>query len=245
MRRFLATPDAASCRRSAESGLDSFDQASRQTISRLFYNTFFQGIDFHCNVMDRDYRIVWHNRVEPEARRLGMFCYEFYYRRTEPCAQHCAARNVFVSGKPCFLEREMFDRLSDGRPRWAEIRAYPIREQRRHVEFVVTVGFEITARKYGADHQEKTAGKAEGGTGMASGAPRTVTPQKGGTFSSLTERELQVLSLMAEGCTNLDIAHILCLSPHTVKSHTVHIYNKLGVNDRTAAAIMASRLNLI
>jgi DNA-binding NarL/FixJ family response regulator len=82
------------------------------------------------------------------------------------------------------------------------------------------VGFEITARKYGGDDLAKTDDKTEGGAGMVSGAPRTVTPLKGGTRSSLTERELQVLSLMAEGYTNLDIARILSLSPHTVKSHT-------------------------
>jgi hypothetical protein len=53
MRRFYAIPVAAFGRSSAESGLDSFDRVSRLTISRLFYNTFFRGIDFHCNVMDR------------------------------------------------------------------------------------------------------------------------------------------------------------------------------------------------
>ena len=61
----------------------------------------------------------------------------------------------------------------------------------------------------------------------------------------LTGRELAVLRLMAEGATNMEISKVLRISPHTVKSHVIHIFNKLGVDDRTQAAVWAARHNLI
>ena len=61
----------------------------------------------------------------------------------------------------------------------------------------------------------------------------------------LTEREIEVLKLVAEGLTNLEISNLLFISPHTVKSHVIHIFNKLGVNDRTQAAVLATRYGII
>jgi DNA-binding CsgD family transcriptional regulator/ArsR family metal-binding transcriptional regulator len=57
----------------------------------------------------------------------------------------------------------------------------------------------------------------------------------------LTRREVQVLEYITAGATNTEIAENLTISPHTVKSHVVHIFNKLGVNDRTQAAVWATR----
>lgn len=63
--------------------------------------------------------------------------------------------------------------------------------------------------------------------------------------SILTERELQVLKLLAQGFSNPAISEQLFISPHTVKTHVVHIYEKLDVHDRTQAAVLASRYNLL
>jgi len=63
--------------------------------------------------------------------------------------------------------------------------------------------------------------------------------------TDLTNREMQVLRLVAAGATNMKISHKLRISPHTVKSHIVHILNKLGVNDRTEAAVWAARRHLV
>jgi DNA-binding NarL/FixJ family response regulator len=58
----------------------------------------------------------------------------------------------------------------------------------------------------------------------------------------LTPREAEVLSWLAKGKTNRDIAEILGMSPRTVNKHLEHIFEKLGVETRTAAAALASRL---
>ena len=57
--------------------------------------------------------------------------------------------------------------------------------------------------------------------------------------TSLTPRELEVLKLVAAGSSNRDIGKVLFLSEATVKSHLVHIYDKLGVRSRTSAVAAA------
>ncbi len=61
----------------------------------------------------------------------------------------------------------------------------------------------------------------------------------------LTEREITVLRLVAEGKTNKEIANALNLSEKTVKNHVRNIFHKLQVYDRTQAAILAIRKGLI
>jgi NarL family two-component system response regulator LiaR len=61
----------------------------------------------------------------------------------------------------------------------------------------------------------------------------------------LTERELEVLSLMVEGLNNTQIAARLTVSPSTVKSHVSSILSKLGVASRTEAVSLALRNRLV
>jgi len=61
----------------------------------------------------------------------------------------------------------------------------------------------------------------------------------------LTERELEVLRLLARGMTNREIAEELVISVRTVKGHVSNILGKLGVTDRTQAALYAVRKGLV
>jgi LuxR family maltose regulon positive regulatory protein len=61
----------------------------------------------------------------------------------------------------------------------------------------------------------------------------------------LTEREIELLSLIAEGLSNQEIARHLFISLPTVKWHTSNIYGKLGVRSRTQAVIQARSLGVL
>jgi DNA-binding NarL/FixJ family response regulator len=61
----------------------------------------------------------------------------------------------------------------------------------------------------------------------------------------LTQRESEVLAKLAEGLTNKQIAADLHISYETVKEHVQHILQKIGVTDRTQAAVWAVRRGLV
>lgn len=61
----------------------------------------------------------------------------------------------------------------------------------------------------------------------------------------LSERELDVLRLMAQGMSNLEIGTALSIGESTVKSHVNRILSKLGVNDRTQAVIIAFKRGIV
>lgn len=69
--------------------------------------------------------------------------------------------------------------------------------------------------------------------------------QESKAHEDLTQRELEVLALIGQGKTNQEIADELFIGIKTVKTHVSNILSKLGVEDRTQAAIYALRNNLV
>jgi DNA-binding NarL/FixJ family response regulator len=70
-------------------------------------------------------------------------------------------------------------------------------------------------------------------------AARLMERMRGPTEEALSSRELDVLKLVAKGASNKEIANRLYISEATVKSHLIHIYGKLNVDDRTSAVTVA------
>jgi LuxR family maltose regulon positive regulatory protein len=75
--------------------------------------------------------------------------------------------------------------------------------------------------------------------------PAPLHPRSPALVEPLSERELEVLRLMAEGYSNREIAEKLIFTVATAKKHAEHIYGKLGVRSRTQAIARAQELNLI
>jgi DNA-binding NarL/FixJ family response regulator len=61
----------------------------------------------------------------------------------------------------------------------------------------------------------------------------------------LSERELEILGVLAAGASNREIAQQLYITEGTVKNHVTNILGKLGVRDRTQAALKARELGLV
>ena len=78
---------------------------------------------------------------------------------------------------------------------------------------------------------------AEARTYLPAAIAETLKTQS--TRPNLSERELDVLALIVQGEHNKQIAKVLSISEHTVKTHVKNILNKLGVDDRTEAATSA------
>lgn len=79
---------------------------------------------------------------------------------------------------------------------------------------------------------------------IAAGRKNTV-PSLPPTFGSLTERELEVLRLIAQGFSNRDIAERLSIAELTAKTHVSRLLTKLGVESRVQAAVLAHTAGLM
>jgi DNA-binding NarL/FixJ family response regulator len=113
----------------------------------------------------------------------------------------------------------------------------------------------------GAGRMSPAAARAAGASGFVSkdleaaevtravrmvGAGMTLFPPKEAQPAPLlSDREREVLSLIAAGCTNREIAEQLFLSPHTVKEHTSAVYRKLSARNRAEAVQLAQRMGLL
>ncbi|WP_344683363.1 MULTISPECIES: response regulator transcription factor [Actinomycetes] len=86
---------------------------------------------------------------------------------------------------------------------------------------------------------------AAGRTALAPAVAARLMGRMRGDSTSLSTREVELLELLATGLSNQQIARQLFISVATVKTHLVHIYQKLGADNRTAAVRVASERGII
>lgn len=110
------------------------------------------------------------------------------------------------------------------------------------------LSLEASAEEFGAAVRALSQGLIVGSPALLDRllAPRLVVGDDGGEpIEALTDRELEVLNLLAEGLANKQIAAELSISEHTVKFHVSSIYGKLGATNRAEAVRLGARNGLI
>jgi DNA-binding NarL/FixJ family response regulator len=104
------------------------------------------------------------------------------------------------------------------------------------------------ARRAGASgfiSKDQSAAEVVAAVKLVGAGLTTFAPKAEQQAPPLTEREREVLDLIARGATNPEIARELFLSPHTVKEHTSALYRKLGARNRAEAVQRAQRVGLL
>ncbi|MCW2994563.1 MAG: putative regulatory protein [Conexibacter sp.] len=99
--------------------------------------------------------------------------------------------------------------------------------------------FDAAHQRYdtaGAAHDSARVRRALRDLGVRRPRPQTAGPLKG--WNALTDAELAVVEVVAEGATNRQTAERLYLSPHTVSSHLRHAFEKLGIRSRVELAVL-------
>ncbi len=158
------------------------------------------------------------------------------------CGQ-CGHTSCMAFAASLSLQKSIPEKCPHMRPPLEERAFYPIYDAEGNL--VSTVAININTAKAGLLQNESEApSHPESTTPLAMDSKSAETANM--TLPTpLSTRELEVLCILAEGTSNKEISLMLNISPHTVKSHVIHIFNKLGVNDRTQAAVWAARHHLI
>lgn len=97
----------------------------------------------------------------------------------------------------------------------------------------------------GAGSAEPDGADPGGGTAVGSGARGGLPPESSPELETLTEREREVLLLVARGRSNAEIAELLVISPHTAKTHVNRIMAKVYAHDRAQLVILAYESGLL
>ncbi|KIX12352.1 PAS and helix-turn-helix domain-containing protein [Dethiosulfatarculus sandiegensis] len=217
---------------------------ARPTLESLMPMAILTSIQAPVHVIDRHFNLIWSNGFtggKPEYRPgkiVGKKCHKALLGRDHPCPD-CPVVDVFYTGHHQVREK-LFTEINPT-AHWREVHSFPIKDHKGRTLYAVKIGFDITSQKQAHARMERYMYSLEKSLGDSS--DRGIAPP-GGTFG-LTPRELEVLKLLAKGFTRENIAQILGISPNTVKTHVVHVYDKLDVSDRAQAAVMATRLEII
>lgn len=167
---------------------------------------------------------------------LGRQCH-LVYDKVCPSCYECPLDQVFNTGQR--ITQECPVQMKEGQSGWVRQHLYPIKNEKGRVAGVLRMVFDITREKSERVKEARYLDSLEQSLYNRGGGQSAALAQ------ALSPREHEVLSYMADGMSNREIARLLVISPNTVKTHVVHIFNKLGVKDRTQAAVTATRLNLI
>jgi HD-GYP domain-containing protein (c-di-GMP phosphodiesterase class II) len=169
----------------------------------------------------------WTERILRRCRTLERLAplAPAHHERLDGSGYHRAARGIELSaGERLLAAADVFAALTEPRPH---------REAFTKTEAASTLRDEVRDGRLDAD--------AVAAVIEAAGLPH----QRASWPNDLTDREVDVLRVLARGLTNREIAEILVLSPRTVQHHLASVYDKIDVRSRAGAAVFAIEHGLV
>ena len=161
--------------------------------------------------------------LEPMAQLAGM-----HHERFDGSGYHrgCKSRDIPMAAR-VLAAADVFQAMTQARPHRAELTPDQACDQ---------MGKDSRAGRLDAD---AVAAVLDAAGERKSARRHDLRP------AGLTEREIEVLRLVAQGCSNPEIAKRLVVSRRTAEHHVQHIYTKLGTSSRAAAALFALEQDLL
>ncbi len=148
-----------------------------------------------------------------------------HHERLDGSGYHRAAKGIELSaGERLLQASDVFAALTEPRPH---------REALSQPDAARVLQTEVSAGRLDA--------QAVGAVVEAAGLPH----RRASWPNELTDREVEVLRVLARGLTNREIADVLVVSPRTVQHHLVSVYGKIGVRSRAGAAVFAIEHGLV
>jgi PAS domain S-box-containing protein len=204
-------------------------------------------------VIDEDQRITYWNQAAQDVlgyapdEVVGRACYEILGGRGDRgqtiCRHNCYVAAIAATSSPV----NSYDtrvRTKSGDLRWVNVSILTFRASDNSAPLVVHLFRDATQKRESEEFTQQVldaARRMRAGDFSAPSSPVSVTPPA----QDLTDREREVLSLLAQGLSTRDIAQTLSISPSTARNHIQNIFHKLNVHSRLEAVTFALEHGLV
>ena len=205
-------------------------------------------------VVNKEQQIVYWNQAAQDIlghisiEVVGQPCYEVLVGSNGQdrlnCQEHCWVAGRALSGRPVTNHDVCVHTKTDG-PRWVNMSTFSFPTHDDGLGVVLVHLFrDVTQKKQQELFIDQVLGAAKS-LNIESSSPDISAMPEALHASRLTDRESEVLTLLAHGHSTNNIAHALSISPSTVRNHVRNILQKLQVHNRLEAVIYALKHGLI
>lgn len=205
-------------------------------------------------VIDEDQRILYWNQAAQEIlgytsdEVVGRACYEILGGRDDGgqvvCRHHCYVATTALTGS-AVTNYDTCARTKSGEVRWINVSILTFSASDEAAPLIVHLFRDAADKKQNEQFTRQVLGAAKRLQENVAASPTTLPPTAGSLAQDLTDREREVLSLLAQGLSTRDIAQSLSISPSTARNHAQNILQKLRVHSRLEAVAYAFEHGLV
>ena len=202
-------------------------------------------------VIDEDLRVIFWNKAAETILGFGsddvsgQFCYQLLHGYDEGrhliCKARCQVAKLALQSKPV-PNYDLYVKTKGGEERWLDMSVFTYRMDATNGKKVIVHLFHDLNHK---EVDERVLSHLADVVNRYQNVPHKNRIDREFLPETLTPREGEVLSLLANGHGTRDIATLLSISPSTVRNHIQHILEKLQVHTRLEAVAIAIKHNLI